>query len=157
MYLPKSLPLLLSRISLGGAVLLTTVSSLARPEAPGQIQKVANMDCVPLCTLCHLTNPGEAGNFTKPLGLALVAPIQAQKDITDAYNTWAAANPVAAEKLKQGEEPGSHANVCGPTYGCAVHVAKEAAAPRDFAGPLWVVGAVVAGGLLRRRKSPKSR
>jgi MYXO-CTERM domain-containing protein len=157
MHSPKSFRRLLSGLSLVGLVLLTAGSALARPEIPGQIQAVADMQCVPLCTLCHATNPGEATNFTKELAAPLVGPIKAQTDITDAYKAWAAANPTKAAGLKLGKEPGTGEDICGPTYGCAVHVAKEAAAPRDFTGPLWAVGAMVTAGLLRRRRKPSAR
>lgn len=139
-------------ISFVGALVLSAGSALARPEVPGQLQAAANMRCVPLCTMCHLTNPGQAGNFTKPLGVAMVAPVTAQVDIKPAYEAWAAAHPDLAKLVQNGQEPGSGEDVCGPTYGCAVRMEKEAAAPRDFTGPLWVVGAMVVGGLLRRRK-----
>jgi MYXO-CTERM domain-containing protein len=157
MHSPNPLRRFSLRISLAGLVLLTAGSAFARPELPGQIQAAADMQCVPLCTLCHMTNPGEANNWTKPLGAALYPQIKAQKDIKDAYNVWAAANPTLAAGVKLGKEPGSGQDVCGPTYGCAVHVAKEAAAPRDFTGPLWAVGAMVAAGLLRRRRKPNAR
>lgn len=147
----------LSRVSIAGIVLLTAGSALARPEVPGELQAAANMQCVPLCTMCHLTNPGQATNWTsKPLGLALSVPIAAQTDIKPAYIGWAMTNPNLAALVTKGIEPGSGADVCGPTYGCAVHVAKEAAAPRDFAGPLWALGAVIAGGILRRRRKPNA-
>ncbi|HXK18531.1 MAG TPA: hypothetical protein VNG33_12045 [Polyangiaceae bacterium] len=157
MSFPKSFRRLLSRVSLVGVVSLATTSAWARPEAPGMLQAAANMQCVPLCTMCHLTNPGEKSNWSplKPVAGALVVPITnqvGQADFTKAYNMWAAANPAMAAQVVKGIEPASGADVCGPTYGCAVHVAKEAAAPRDFSGPLWVVGAMVMGGLLRRRK-----
>jgi MYXO-CTERM domain-containing protein len=148
---------LFSSVALSGLMLLTSGSVLARPEIPGQIQAVADMQCVPLCTLCHATNPGEKTNWSKPLGAALYAPINMQEDITTAYKAWAAANPAKAADLKLGKEPGSGLDICGPTYGCAVHVAKEAAAPRDFTGPLWAVGAMVTAGLLRRRRKSSVR
>lgn len=153
----KFLRRLLSRITLTGVVVLTTAPAWARPEAPGMLQQAADMQCVPLCTMCHLTNPGEKSNWvpTRPLVGALLLPITQQADqatFTAAYNKWASANPAMAAMVKQGKEPSSGTDVCGPTYGCAVHVAKEAAAPRDFTGPLWVVGAMVLGGILRRRK-----
>jgi MYXO-CTERM domain-containing protein len=157
MHSPKSFRRLLSRISLAGLVLLTAGSALARPEVPGQIQAVADMQCVPLCTLCHTTNPGEATNWSKELAGPLYMSIKAETDITKAYNDWAAANPAKAAALKLGKEPGTGQDICGPTYGCAVHVAKEAAAPRDFTGPLWAVGAMVTAGLLRRRRKPSAR
>jgi MYXO-CTERM domain-containing protein len=150
----------LSRISLAGLVLLTAGSALARPEAPGQLQEAANMQCVPLCTMCHSGNPGTLSNWDpagRPVGLALNVPISSQTDIKPAYNAWAMANLADAAKVQKGIEPRSGADVCGPTYGCAVHVAKEAAAPRDFTGPLFALGAVIAGGILRRRRKPSAR
>jgi len=154
MHLPKSFRRFYSRISLTGIVLLTTGSALARPEVPGELQKAANMQCVPLCTMCHLTNPGEPTNWTKPVGAALYPAIKPQTDIKPLYDTWAMMNPADAAKVQKGIEPGSGVDVCGPTYGCAVHVAKEAAAPRDFTGPLWALGVVVMAGILRRRRKP---
>jgi MYXO-CTERM domain-containing protein len=147
----------LSRISLTALVLLSAGSALARPEIPGQLQEAADMQCVPLCTMCHQTNPGEALNWTmKPMGIALSTPIVARTDIKPRYNEWASMNPALAALVKKGIEPGSGADVCGPTYGCAVHIAKEAAAPRDFTGPLFALGAVIAGGILRRRRKPSA-
>jgi MYXO-CTERM domain-containing protein len=154
MHSPKSFRRSFARLWLAGIVLLKTGSALARPEIPGEIQAAADMQCVPLCTLCHMTNPGQANNWTKPLGAALFAPIKAQTDIKPAYDAWALMFPAEAAKVKAGIEPGAGNDICGPTYGCGAHVVKEAAAPRDFTGPLWVVGAVVAGGLLRRRRRP---
>jgi MYXO-CTERM domain-containing protein len=148
----------LSRFSITALVLLTAGSALARPEAPGQLQEAASMQCVPLCTMCHQTNPGQALNWTmKPLGVTLNGPIRAQTDIKPAYNDWAAMHPDLHALVKKGIEPGSGVDVCGPIYGCAVHVAKEAAAPRDFTGPLVALGAVIAGGILRRRRKSQAR
>jgi len=145
----------LSRISLTGVVLLTAGSALARPEVPGQLQAAANMQCVPLCTMCHATNPGVKDNWAgKPLGAALFVDINAEKDIKATYQAWAMMNPADAAKVQKGIEPSTNVDVCGPTYGCAVHVAKEAAAPRDFTGPLWALGVIVTAGILRRRRKP---
>jgi MYXO-CTERM domain-containing protein len=145
----------LSRFSITALVLLTAGSALARPEAPGQLQEAAKMQCVPLCTMCHSGSPGTLANWdpvNKPLALTLNAPISSQTDIKPAYDMWAMMNPGDALKVQKGIEPRSGADVCGPIYGCAVHVAKEAAAPRDFTGPLVALGAVIAGGILRRRR-----
>lgn len=155
----KSFSRLFSRISITALVLLTAGSALARPEVPGQLQAAANMQCVPLCTMCHATNPGVKSNWAgKPLGGVLFPEINAQVDIKAHYLSWAAdpANAEAAAKIQKGIEPSTNVDVCGPTYGCAVHVAKEAAAPRDFTGPLWALGAVIAGGILRRRRRPNA-
>ena len=147
-----------SRVSLTGAVLLTAGSALARPEVPGELQEAANMQCVPLCTMCHSGNPGTLSNWdtTKPVGASVSTAVAAQTDIKMAYTKWAAENPALAALVSKGIEPKSGVDVCGPTYGCAVHVAKEAAAPRDFTGPLWALGAVIAGGILRRRRKPNA-
>jgi MYXO-CTERM domain-containing protein len=150
----------MSRISLAGLVLLTAGSALARPEAPGQLQEAANMQCVPLCTMCHSGNPGTKANWDpagRPLALTLNAPISSQTDIKPAYDMWAMMNPADADKVRRGIEPRSGADVCGPTYGCAVHIAKEAAAPRDFTGPLFALGAMIVGGILRRRRRSSAR
>jgi hypothetical protein len=142
-------------VSVVGTVVLTGGFADARPEAPGELQEAAGMKCVPLCTMCHSGNPGTKGNLdlkNRPLGTPLFVAINSESDIKPAYNMWAAANPPLAALVKNGQEPGTKQDVCGPTYGCAVRIEKEAAAPRDFGGPLFVVGAVVVG-VLRRRKN----
>ena len=53
--------------------------------------------------------------------------------------------------LKDGIDPETGDSLCGPTYGCGAHVAQKAP-PTDFSGPLWALGAVIAGGILRRRR-----
>lgn len=54
-------------------------------------------------------------------------------------------------RLQEGLDPDNGTSLCGPTYGCGAHVAKKAP-PSDLSSPLWVVGAIAIGGLLRRRK-----
>lgn len=159
MHLSKSFRLF-ACISVLGATLVSPGSAWARPEMPGKLQEAAGMSCVPLCTMCHLTNPGQSDNWTsKPLSGVLLTEIQTQADIKAKYNTWAAANPILAEGVRRGYEPGSLApgktaeNVCGPVYGCAVPAAKpiKSSSP-DYTGVIWVAGAVIAGAVLRRRK-----
>ena len=87
----------------------------------------------------------------------LFVDINAEKDIKATYQAWAMMNPADAAKVQKGIEPKTNVDVCGPTYGCAVHVAKEAAAPRDFTGPLWALGVIVTAGILRRRRKPAAR
>src|SRR6187431_1234208 len=43
----------------------------ASPEYPGELRKVAGLACVPQCTVCHTTNPGEAGTALQPFALAM--------------------------------------------------------------------------------------
>jgi MYXO-CTERM domain-containing protein len=152
----------LSRLSLTALVLLSAGSALARPEVPGQLQEAADMQCVPLCTMCHATNPGLADNWATGgktlISSPLLAAITNRTDLKPVYAAWAAdpMNRDAAAKIQRGIEPSTNVDVCGPTYGCAVHIAKEAAAPRDFTGPLFALGAVIAGGILRRRRKPNA-
>lgn len=149
----------LSRVFVTGLVLLTSSAALARPEAPGELFDAAKMECVPLCTMCHSGNPGTKTNWdpvNKPLGGALVVPITNETDLKPAYDAWAMLNPADAAKVQKGIEPKSNVDVCGPTYGCGAHVAKQAP-PSDFSAPLWVIGAMIAGGVLRRRKARASR
>lgn len=138
--------------------LLGTPTARASEVFPGALQEAAGIECVPVCLMCHTSNPGSATTWqARPLALALYANGASKGDVDSlkaAYKKFEAdpANAAAVADVKAGREPGTHMNVCGPVYGCSTHVAQQAAAPRDFSGPLWVVGAVVAGGLLRRRK-----
>ncbi len=129
------------------------------------------MQCVPLCTMCHTSNPGNNATWQKKmLPLALDSqskmvggvPTKIVKagdaaSLKEAYKQYAAtADKAILDKIQKGQQPQTGEDVCGPTYGCAVRVEKEAAAPRDFTGPLWIVGAVMAGGILRRRRRKPS-
>jgi len=142
--------------------MLRSTTAHASEVFPGALQEAADMQCVPVCLMCHTSNPGTATTWTKPLAVALFSRGMRKGDtdsLKAAFKAYAAdpANAAAIADIKAGREPSAHADVCGPTYGCAVHVAKEAAAPRDFTGPLWAVGAMVAAGLLRRRRKPNAR
>lgn len=143
-----------------GLAALCSTRAHASEVFPGALQEAADMQCVPVCLMCHTTNPGTATSWqTKLLGPSLQLEGLKKGDassLTVAYKAYAAdpANAAAVADIKAGREPREHLDVCGPTYGCGAHVAKEAAMPRDLTGPLWVVGAVVAGGLLRRRRKP---
>jgi MYXO-CTERM domain-containing protein len=156
--------LVLGIVVVGGVALLPARAT-ASEVFPGAIQEAANMQCVPLCTLCHTSNPGNAATWQqKMLPLALAGEADAQMKAIlkpgDAASLKAAFAAYAKDpthtaniaNIQKGIDPQYGGDICGPTYGCAVHVAKEAAAPRDFTGPLWIVGAVVAGGVLRRRR-----
>jgi len=142
-------------VTLSIAVVLSAASAFARPEIPGQLQEVAGMKCVPLCTMCHLSNPGDVSNVggsTKPLAGALLAPIASQRDLTPFWNAYAQAHPTEAGLVRDGKEPSSGQDVCGPIYGCAVHVEKETTWQRDYTAPLIALGAMALGALVRRRK-----
>ena len=157
-------------VALVGITSLSSAPARASEVFPGALQEAADMQCVPLCTMCHTSNPGNAQTWSaKKLPGALATATNAQMEailkpgdaasLRAAYAVYAA-NPDNAgnvANIKKGIDPQYLTNVCGPTYGCAVRIEKEAAAPRDFSGPLWIVGAVVAGGILRRRRKPATR
>jgi MYXO-CTERM domain-containing protein len=145
-----------------GLAALWSTRAHASEVFPGALQEAADMQCVPVCTMCHTGTPGITTWTMKPLPVALMGTHLVKIGDTDslkaAYKVFAAtADPAMLADIKAGREPGSRADVCGPTYGCGAHVAKEAAAPRDFTGPLWIVGAMVVGGILRRRRKPNGR
>ncbi|MES1184446.1 MAG: hypothetical protein ABUL60_11560 [Myxococcales bacterium] len=150
---------------------LTLVSNGARAseEFPAALQEAAGMPCTPSCVVCHGKVPGDAGSFLArklpndllqsgslpPPGAAGVPIV---KSDFAAYAMKASTDPEVARvvaALKDGIDPQTGDSLCGPTYGCGAHVASKAP-PTDLATPLWIVGAVVAGGLLRRRKLAKT-
>ena len=153
-----------------GVVVISTGEAHASPVFPGALQEAANMECVPLCTMCHASNPGtalswvakEVGRQVKSAAYPNGMPILKAGDeesLKAAFKVYAAslaADPMGAAKLariQKGIEPISGEDVCGPTYGCAIPmIAKQPARPRDYTAALWVVGAMVVGGILRRRR-----
>src|SRR3954465_14126132 len=85
----------------GGAELAPR-SVLASEVFPGAIQEAADMQCVPICTLCHTTNPGNANSWqTKKLPLALVGHGVVAGDADSLKRAWAAyladPNPATAD------------------------------------------------------------
>jgi hypothetical protein len=107
----------------------------AEEEFPGALTDAADMACVPTCLMCHGVNPGTAGTWVStPLGRALGGPLAARAGAgdVDAFNAaWAnfAADPANAASvalIKQGIEPGSGRDVCGPKYGCGASFARAA-------------------------------
>jgi hypothetical protein len=149
-----------------GSVALAPLQALASEVFPGAIQEAANMKCVPLCTLCHTSNPGNNSTWqSKTLPLQLVGHGVVAGDADSLKAAWAkflidpdpAAVPPAVRaaivaQVAAGQDQ-TGADICGPTYGCGAHIAKQQAAPRDLTGPLWIVGAVVIGALRRRTRA----
>lgn len=142
-----------------GVAVLWSAPAHGSEVFPGALQEAADMQCVPLCLMCHTTNPGNATSWTmKPLGVALLNLGMRKGDadsLKKAYKAYSANqdNAAAVADIKAGREPGQHVDVCGPTYGCSVPmVAKEPARPRDYTAALWVVSSIVVGGILRRRR-----
>lgn len=147
-----------------GALLLVPASAHASDVFPAALQEAAGMPCTPSCVVCHGKVPGDlpsfrarklSQNITNPLPAAGTAGVPTLKSNFATYAATATTDPEVARvvaALKDGIDPETGDSLCGPSYGCGAHVAKKAP-PTDLAAPLWVLGAVVAGGLLRRRKS----
>jgi hypothetical protein len=157
MHTSKSVRSLLSGIAAVGVVTILPGRARAEEIFPGVIAQAANMPCAPTCTLCHTTNPGEKGTWVgKKFGYYMGthgAVMGDKNSIITAFNAYKAdpSSGPALAALQQGLDPDNGTSLCGPTYGCGAHVAKQAP-PSDLSAPLWVVGAMVFGGLLRRRK-----
>jgi len=145
-------------VAIGAATLLPSPAR-ASQEFPEAIQEAAGMPCAPSCKLCHGKPVGDLASFTaKALSVALIsqgfAPAAHDTNFVKQAFAKYKADPNNAEQVQalvEGTDPETGEALCGPTYGCGAHVAKQAP-PADLAAPLWVVGAMVVGGLLRRRK-----
>jgi hypothetical protein len=152
---------------MAGALLLVPTPARASEQFPAALQEAASMPCTPSCVVCHGKVPGDIGSFlARKLTNELIKPpgslpgpgaagVPVLKSDFATYAARAATDPEVARvvaALKDGIDPETGDSLCGPTYGCGAHVAKKAP-PADIAAPLWVIGAVVAGGLLRRRKA----
>ena len=149
-------------------VWLTASSANASKNFPGALEAIAGMPCVPGCVLCHGEVEGHANTFQKrALPRALVAEMQpglAPESTTwlkaayDSYAAKAATDPniqAVVHDLQNGIDPETKESLCGPIYGCAIPVPKLAKASSDYTGVLWVLGAVLTGGLLRRHKQAR--
>jgi hypothetical protein len=147
-----------------GALLLTQAPAHASEEFPAALQEAAGMPCTPSCVVCHGKVPGDAGSFTArqlsrdaflaPLPLPGSAGVPVVKSNFAAYAAKAATDANVARvvaALKDGIDPETGDSLCGPAYGCGAHVARKAP-PTDFSGPLFALGAVIAGGIMRRRR-----
>jgi hypothetical protein len=155
----------------GGCALAPSVA-LASPPFPEALKgAVPTLGCVPQCILCHQTNQGgipankpfaydlkqaNGGSVvpenTDSLRAALTA-LQAKGAASDADKDGKG----DYDELMVGSDPNSadpSAALCTsvPLYGCGASTIAKKAPPSDLSAPLWVVGAMVLGGLLRRRK-----
>jgi MYXO-CTERM domain-containing protein len=157
---PKYIRLVACLAALGAGLWVPNVAR-AEERFPAAIQDAAGLNCAPSCLLCHTTNPGTAtswamkgfGVYMGTHGLTAAADTSV---VATAYAQYLAdpAQAVGAARIQAGLDPDTGLDICiGPTYGCGAHVARKAP-PRDFSAALWALGAVVAGALLRRRKSP---
>lgn len=154
---------LLASITVLAGVAFAAGRAHASEEFPGALQQAAGMPCTPSCTVCHGKTPGDAGSFTAralPTALIMQGVTPAPHDVNflkTAYAKYAMdpANAATVTALKAGVDPQTGDSLCGPTYGCGAHVAKKTP-PTDFSAPLWVVGAMLTAGILRRRRKPSA-
>ncbi|HYP87119.1 MAG TPA: hypothetical protein VEQ59_03185 [Polyangiaceae bacterium] len=152
----------LAAVAMAGFIGVFSANAEASQEFPEALQEAAGMACAPSCVVCHGVDPGTADTFTrKKLGATLFAyngnPVAAHdtKALKANYAAYIASGTPEAlnvkAKLAEGIDPETGVGLCGPTYGCGAHVASKAPPRNDWSAALWVVGAVVTGGLLRRR------
>jgi hypothetical protein len=155
-------------IALGLALAsFVSASAEASQAFPSTVMAEYDMPCAPTCTLCHTTNPGQAGTafMGQPFGRAVFANGALPTNVDSLKKALAAikTNKVDSdgdktpdfEELAQGDDPGKagEARLCGPNYGCGAHIAK---APAKNGGA-WVLAACAAAlvtfGFRRRRSS----
>lgn len=161
----KFAPGFFAGLVVAGALLFVPTQARASEPFPAALQEAAGMPCTPSCVVCHGKVPGDLASFRarklsqELVAIALPPPgaagVPVLKSDFATYAAKAATDPKVASvvaALKDGIDPETGDSLCGPSYGCGAHVAKKAP-PTDLAAPLWVLGAAVAGGLLRRRKS----
>jgi hypothetical protein len=158
------------RLGRGLAFLATVVGCWwpghARAESrfPPLLTETVGVPCIPSCLACHLTDPGDATNWsTKPLGLYVgthrITKSSSDADVVSVLQQFLAdaqSEPTKAdvvEALRQGNDAWSGNNLCnGPIYGCGAHVAR-ASTTRDLTIAPWLVAALGAGALFRRRRA----
>jgi hypothetical protein len=144
-----------------------SVPAEASQAFPSTVQAEYDMPCAPTCTLCHTTNPGQAGTaaFGQLFGKLVFANGALPTNVDSLKKALAAIklNKVDSdgnmtpdfEELAEGEDPNKpgEARLCGPNYGCGAHIAK---APAKNGGA-WVLAACAAAlvtfGFRRRRSS----
>lgn len=142
------------------AMALTSSIASARPEFPGQLAEDADVPCAPVCTICHLVNPGTANSAREQFAFAMMAAGLLTDGAKAAFAVLKAnPDPRAQEmvsRLKAGYDPNYPKRLaCGPEYGCGAHVAKKK--PRDFGVIGWVLAVLSAYALTRRARSPLRR
>jgi len=114
--------------------------------------------------VCHGKTPGDLQSFqVRKLPRDLVAqgitnpPLAAHATgwLKAAYNSYASKpeNAMAVMALKAGNDPETGAKLCDiPIYGCAVHALPKKNPSNDLTAPLLALGAMVLGGIVRRRR-----
>lgn len=155
----NSIRQLLSGVALCIATCWATTAH-AEEEFPGALQEAADMECVPSCLMCHSVNPGTAATFLdRTLGKGLYGTGKLESGtgnvaaFNEAWRDWSSKPENAAHVglIKQGTEPMTMQNVCGPSYGCGATFAGT----RAGATPMAVSGAFALLAMLwlaRRRR-----
>ena len=128
----------LSALMLGAALLVVTPQASASSSYPGEIQSALNMDCAPPCTVCHRYQNGGTGTAQKPFAQAMIdvgdlvgqdaALVKPALDKLAAAGTDSDGDGTSdVDELRAGTDPNiaGDSPICGPTYGCGAHVARE--------------------------------
>lgn len=156
-------------IAIAATLGLAATQASASPEFPAALSKAAEMKCVPQCTVCHTTNPGQSGTARQPFAIAMIGhgllpgnPMLVDVAFTALKNDQNPTYQAMVTALTGNFDPNYDASLgqlaCGPSYGCGAHVAK--APPRDLSVFGWVLGALALFGIgqrVRTRRSAPSR
>lgn len=133
-------------------------SAWAKPEFPGQLAQDRDVPCAPVCTVCHLVNPGTKGTaqraFASRMMFMGLMDRGADKAFAALKLSQVASDQEMVERLEAGNDPNSPPSAkllaCGPQYGCGARIAK--ATPSNDASIATVMAGLSAFALSRRLK-----
>jgi hypothetical protein len=145
------------------AVVVSADPARATPEFPGIVVQTLGLPGITIdppngCTLCHTTDSG--GASLRPFGLLVQQDgAQPYEDATleAALGEIAQSQPGLIADIKAGSDPNEDPSVNAlptPSYGC---VQAAGASPITRNGLSLAVGAILALGVIRRRRRPRAR
>ena len=152
-------------MALGVVACLWASPVSARPEFPGQLAEDPDVPCAPVCTVCHLVNPGTKGTAKRDFAYTMMGAGLMDQGAKKAFAALKMSDVASTKEMVARLEAGYDPNVspsskllaCGPQYGCGARVAK--APPRDGAGIVLAMvalcGYVVARRFKHRSAAPR--
>jgi hypothetical protein len=167
-----SLSRLLFALFFGASTSMVSASVLASPNYPDELQRMLDIPCTPVCTVCHTDSLGGRGTVSQPFGIdmrkarlvdqdtqSLKYAVQALDTIGEVDERYRDADKdgvLDIDELRQGTNPNGDADpLCSDLqYGCRIAPAFRAGAPKRASA--WLPGALLGlAGLfmhLRRRR-----
>jgi hypothetical protein len=162
---------LLFALSLG-ATLAFTASVQASPNYPDELQRMLDIPCTPVCTVCHTDSLGGRGTVSQPFGIDMrkarlvdqdteslkyaVQALDTVGEIDERYRDADKDGVLDIDELRQGTNPNGDADpLCSDLqYGCHVAPASGARAPGGASAwlPSALLGLAALFMQLRRRR-----